>query len=520
MAIKTGDFIIMTKKILTSFLNFVDAHKIIFICLITGFFAVTICSKCSPLYPFNDWVDSNCYFTVGKSILKGLVPYRDLYEQKGPLIYYEHGLASLISYKTFIGVYFFEIIGAFFFLFFSNKTLELFCGKKSYYIIPFLAFLVYTSAAFCHGDSAEELCFPFISYMTFIAFKNIKINYDLQNKEFLFIGISAACVFWTKFTLCGVFLGWYIPFVIDSLIQKKYLPIFKSIAYILCGLFIGTIPHLIYFGMNNSLKDLFKVYIYNNIFLYSVINSESNSLLSIAIGFIKNLYNGLGNIKNAFPFVIPSFLIWTCYCIMRKWYKELLYSISIISIAFFFIYIGGRCNLYYSLGLAPYLFFGFIPVFVILSNENVRNNIFSPKLKYIYLILLIFSFGYTKNKYMIGHSKKNLPQYKFSAIIAETPNATLLNYGKLDIGLYTTAGIVPNCKYFCTLNIPLQQMNDEQLSYIKNGLCDYVVTFDDDTNFTSFADADINHLYSLVCEAKYWFEGKERKYLLYKLSNL
>ncbi len=510
----------MNTKILKSISNLLDTNRAFFICLLTAIVAVTICSKCSPLYPFNDWCDSNCFFTVGKSMFKGLVPYRDLYEQKGPLIYYIHGFASLISYKTFIGMYFFEIIGAFFFLLFSYKTLELYCGNKVYHVIPFLAFVVYTSTAFCHGDSAEELCFPFLSYMVLIAFKNIKANYELQNRDFLFIGVIAACVFWTKFSLCGLFLGWYIPFAIDKIIHKRYFSILNSIVFILCGLIIGTLPHFIYFGINNSLEDLFQVYIHDNIFSYSVIPSKNNSFLGITIGLIKNLWFGLINIIYAFPIVILLLFISGIYCMIRNWYKELIYSISIIFAAFFFIYIGGRSYTYYSLGLAPYLCFGFVPVFLILYNENERNHIFSSNSNYIYLILLIFSFGFTKNRYMIGQSKEILPQYKFSEVMSKTPNATLLNFGGLDIGLYTTTGIVPNCKYFCKLNIPSKQMLEEQIKYIENGLCDYIVivTFTDDANYISFLSADKNHLYSLVCESKYWFEGIEYNYLLYKLS--
>ena len=28
-------------------------------------------SECSPLYPFNDWYDANCFLTVGRKILRG-----------------------------------------------------------------------------------------------------------------------------------------------------------------------------------------------------------------------------------------------------------------------------------------------------------------------------------------------------------------------------------------------------------------------------------------------------------------
>ena len=69
--------------------KFLSDKGIIF-CILSALVFITICSKSSPLYAFNDWVDANCYFTVGKSIFKGLVPYRDLFEQKGPVIYFIH----------------------------------------------------------------------------------------------------------------------------------------------------------------------------------------------------------------------------------------------------------------------------------------------------------------------------------------------------------------------------------------------------------------------------------------------
>lgn len=66
-------------------------------CLAAAAALLAFCSRSSPLYPFNYWVDSNCFFTVGKSMMKGLVTYRDIYEQKGPLLYFLHGLAYLFQ---------------------------------------------------------------------------------------------------------------------------------------------------------------------------------------------------------------------------------------------------------------------------------------------------------------------------------------------------------------------------------------------------------------------------------------
>ena len=69
----------------------IKKHKRLFIFLfflLTSTIILLFTSKCSPLYPFNDWVDINAFFTVGKSITRGILPYRDIFEQKGPILYF------------------------------------------------------------------------------------------------------------------------------------------------------------------------------------------------------------------------------------------------------------------------------------------------------------------------------------------------------------------------------------------------------------------------------------------------
>ena len=74
-----------------------------------AFLVITVCSRSSFLYPINDWVDSQCFFTTGRAMFNGSVLYRDIYEQKGPLLYFVHGLAGLVSETNFIGVYLVEV---------------------------------------------------------------------------------------------------------------------------------------------------------------------------------------------------------------------------------------------------------------------------------------------------------------------------------------------------------------------------------------------------------------------------
>ena len=58
----------------------------------------------------NTSVDPNCFMTVGKGMMHGVVPYRDLLKQKGPVLYFVYGLAALVSPHSFFSVYLLELI--------------------------------------------------------------------------------------------------------------------------------------------------------------------------------------------------------------------------------------------------------------------------------------------------------------------------------------------------------------------------------------------------------------------------
>ena len=74
----------------------------------------------------NDWVDVNCFFTMGKSLLAGKVPYVDLYEQKGPVLYFVYALIALFSPNSYFGVYLLEVLTYGLFLYFSGLIARLY----------------------------------------------------------------------------------------------------------------------------------------------------------------------------------------------------------------------------------------------------------------------------------------------------------------------------------------------------------------------------------------------------------
>ncbi len=483
-----------------------NVAKELLICFLTSVVFLTICSKSSPLYPFNDWGDANCYLTVGKAMLEGVVPYRDLVEQKGPLLYMLHAVAALISNNTFLGVYVIEIIASTMFLFLCLKTIHLYTNKPSWIWLPVIAGIVYSSTCFSHGDSAEEFCLPLLAYCLYCGLKSIEKNTSITNIEGFLIGITSACVLWIKFTMLGFYFGWFIAYAIIQIHKKRTKTLWKTIVSIVFGVATTSLSILTYFALNDALNDLWQVYFYNNLFLYSNIDTETTGsiFLNLRTGMLHTIItNGAS---------LSLFIISMLFCIKQKQTTKIIFLLSSFIGLFVLVYIGGRGYIYYSLCLSVFVPAGAAEIQVLLNKilENCKiKNTYSYVLSAVLLCVSVFAaYSASDNTYMLKYEKNDLPQYQFAEIINKQENPTLLNYGFLDGGYYTTTRIIPSCKYFCLLNIPLKEMYDTQNNYIEDGLVEFVVTRDMQLN---------NSNYKCIAQSSYLYEGTKKTDYLYQL---
>lgn len=445
-------------------------------------------------------------------MLHGLVPYKDLYEQKGPLLYMLHAVAAMFSETSFIGVYFFEIIAATVFLFFSFKIMKLYWQKIDICAVPIFAALVYSFDCFCHGDSAEELCLPLFAFAFYLVVRMLKIEQLPSLWELLIIGITSGFVLWIKFSMLGFYIGWFCVIAVKLFKQKNITYLLQAILCIAAGVLITSVPILIYFAVNRSLSDLWTAYFYNNLFHYSR-GASSYKIISL----FYNLFIG------AFKLVYRNFLlallvfIGMLRLVIKKNFGEFFSYLAILSITFLSVYAGGQSHWYYALIFCTFLPFGFVPVYKVirslfsLCTQNLHKSRFVRVTASVLvcLVSVCYAFAASSNTYLLKYSREELPQYQFAEIIKQDKNVTLLNYNFLDCGLYTTTGIVPNCKYFAKLNIDLKEMTDTQNEFINRGKVDYVVTHDELLNADN---------YECVATSVFYYEGTEITYRLYRLT--
>ena len=130
------------------------------------------CSGTSPLYNGHDWTDANTYLTMGRGLLHGVVPYRDLFDHKGPLLYFVYALGALLSPSGFFGIYLLQAAALGTALFFLYQTALLVLedsARAAVYTAALPIFLLtagiyYLPANLDYGGgSAEEFCIPLLA---------------------------------------------------------------------------------------------------------------------------------------------------------------------------------------------------------------------------------------------------------------------------------------------------------------------------------------------------------------------
>ncbi len=488
----------------------IGSKKSWIICAVTAAVLLAICSKCSFLYPLNDWVDANIYFTMGKGMLSGRVLYRDIYDHKGPFLYFIHGLAILISNRSFLGIYLMEIVAFAWFLTAAWKILRLYCTDVAIWAIPVLAAVILSSNAFCHGDSAEEFCIPLIMWSLYVTLRYFKKEYPqpMAYKTLFIHGMLAGCILWVKYTMLGFHFAWMAMIFCSCLIRKDWKRSVVSCMVFLLGMTVTVVPCLLYFGMNHAMLDFLKVYFYDNIFVYG--SKEPIQLFNVAKSLIKNVLDAFVANWKFSPFIIGG-ILW--YVISHR--QSILEKINVLMLLVFTTL--GVCwgvvqwQPYYALVFSVFAVFGMIPVIRFVEQWFKEKEMPLVSVAGVVLaagmIFCYFTGNYTDQ---IGRSKKDIVQYQFAEYIAETEDATLLNYGFLDGGFYTVCGITPQFKYFSRINMQIPELHEEQEDIVRNGKVDYVVT----RGFELMGE-QLTH-YEEIAEADAWYEGILYTYYLYR----
>ena len=443
-----------------------------------SFLVLVFCTRSSFLYPMNNWDDANSYFTMGKSMLAGKVIYRDLFDQKGPWLYFLYGLASLISRDTFAGVFLLEWLLGILDVLAIGRILTLRLEKNTAVLLsPVVLAVMFASRSFYWGGSAEEICMPAILWGLFLVLRYLfareqqekEERAPMESRDIFLLGLLAGFVACVKFTVLGFFIGVALLILFTG---KNLKQIITAGLTFLCGMVLPALPWLLYFGAHHALKDWYNAYIYTNVFVYSTFGAadKGESLFEkiyhlgkilywqIRVNWLYFFFAGLG---------LLAFLVRKGSALLTRIAPVLLFVCTFVG-----IYIGGAEIPYYSLPLAAFTVLGFLSLRFSVPEKRMRPALLGA----LVLTLLIGSFV-SPNRYFRYMTEEELFLPRFAKEIREggIENPTLLNYHCLDCGLYTMADIDPTCYWFQSQTLPTIDVLKEQETFALEEGVDYIV---------------------------------------------
>ncbi|MBO4416445.1 MAG: hypothetical protein J5824_10770 [Lachnospiraceae bacterium] len=481
-------------------------------CILLTLICVTINSKNSFLYELQDCDDAQCFMTVARCMRRGDVLYKDVYEHKGIVLYVLYLIANIISRNSFIGVYFIELFSFYLFLFFSLRTLRLFCHYDflNYGFLILIAISATSVDAFRAGGQCEEFALSLLAVSIYLVLKQcLKLKEkDLSRYSFV-IGLCFAIVFWLKYTMTGFYIGYVLGILAIGIKNKKAGFIVKNAMFFLIGACSGTAPVLAYFLYNNAIADLWQVYFYTMIFKYR----PSRSIGIIVT--LKHIFILLKRIHILLPLImmiIPpkKVLAWEA-----RLMGILIHMFAIIGCAFGVLQIYGLECFYAS---SVFSCIGFIALYKYFTLDKTVDNA-SKKARKSVLDRLILRFnadlaGWKKEwhttlgpklntrrnktlvlvsgilfivfltwfpspfRMFITYDEMDYPLNRIKYCMEETgvKSPNILYFDCTDMGLFNLTDTYPMDKYFCAYTLYTPEDLDYYNKYIINGRADFVIS--------------------------------------------
>jgi len=238
-----------------------------------GLLVAIVLAKANPLYHFPNR-DSGFFMYAGDQILKGKLLYLDIWDSKGPLIFYINALALWVGHGSRWGVWGMEFAFLFLDAFIGFNLMKKLWGLISALFGTFIWLVAFNNVA-QGGNFTEEysLLFSFLAlYLFWLSSQN------QQNTLYpLIIGMTLTLSFLLRANNIGVQISIISVIILSGILDKNYRQSLRHLLLIAFGALtlLGLVA--LYFQLLGTLDDMIRAAITFN-FFYSKGGASLNNL--------------------------------------------------------------------------------------------------------------------------------------------------------------------------------------------------------------------------------------------------
>ena len=257
--------------------------------LFVTFFSYTT----SPLYhSAGDTPDSPIFQIIGKYWAEGAVPYRDLWDLKGPFIFFMNAIGYWLTGSS-LGVWLLQVLCMAVTIYallkistlqqFNTSTIQQFNSSTIQQISPSTFLLVLLSLAglsymYEGGNLTEEYVLPLLSwsfYAIFVWLKGYTETGMARHRPAVTIlyGATFGLCLMSRLTNALALCGAIMVITVVLLKDKNYRNLLVNAAAFLAGFSLTTLPFFLYFHLHHALGEM-----WNATFVYAVEYAGNSSL--------------------------------------------------------------------------------------------------------------------------------------------------------------------------------------------------------------------------------------------------
>lgn len=237
----------------------------------------------SPLY--SDWgYDSAMFQTIGKYWAQGHLPYVELFDHKGPIIFFINAVGYAMGGRG--GIFAIQVLCFAVSEYFAFRMLQSRLGRR--WSMAFaLALPLVLSAVWNEGNTTEEYILPllFASYYQLLCWSEAakRGEYEHKSGAALLYGLSFAFALLTRVTnAIGICVA--VAFVAVTLMVKGHWKnLWKNAAFFILGAALLLVPFCLYFYCHGALYEMwYGTLIYN----FSYAGSHMDALAFSLVDFL------------------------------------------------------------------------------------------------------------------------------------------------------------------------------------------------------------------------------------------
>lgn len=228
----------------------------------------------SPFYRYSYFQDANVYMSVAKAMKHGLMPYRDVFDHKGILLYLINYAATLLFPKSMTGIYLILSLSLTGFLFYGYRIARMFIpvGPSLLAAILPLLFRVGSESLFPFGlGPSEEYMLPCLMACLFYLIRLSQPSEEYPNNgtnrlffDSLIVGLFSGMMLWIKYSTLPAIGVSFLLLYIFLFSQKRGKDVLRSLSGVCLGVLLISMPLLLFLGAKGIAGDMWSSYILFN----------------------------------------------------------------------------------------------------------------------------------------------------------------------------------------------------------------------------------------------------------------